>query len=46
MHYTRAQASIRQRLFDTFAQQWHNVPAFITLTEQGFADEEVVDNPI
>jgi len=44
--YALRQASIRQRLFDTFAQQWHDVPAFITLTERGFADEEVVDNPI
>jgi hypothetical protein len=43
--YALRQASIRQHLFDTFAQQWHNVPAFIALTDRGF-DEEVVDNPI
>jgi len=42
--YALHQASICQRLFDTFAQQWHDVPAFIALTERGF-DEELVDNP-
>ena len=43
--YVLRQASIRQHLFNTFTQQWHNVPAFIALTERGF-NEEVVDNPI
>jgi len=42
--YALRQASIRQCLFDTFTQQWHDVPAFIALTERGF-DEELVDNP-
>lgn len=38
--YTLRQASVRQRLFRTFAQQWHDVPAFIALTDRGLADEE------
>lgn len=44
--YALRQASIRQRLFDTFAQQWHDVPAFIALTDRGFADEEEVANTV
>jgi hypothetical protein len=39
--YALRQASIRQRLFDTFAQQWHDVPKFIRLIDREFADEEV-----
>ena len=42
--YVLRQASIRQRLFNTFAQQWYDVPAFLTFTDREFADEEVVDN--
>lgn len=34
-------ASIRQRLFNISAQQWHDVPSFITFTDQAFANEEV-----
>jgi len=37
--YALRQASVRQRLFSTFAQQWHDVPAFIVLTDWGLADE-------
>ena len=37
--YALRQASVRQRLFRTFAQQWHDVPAFIALTDRGLADE-------
>lgn len=44
--YALRQASIHQCLFDTFTQQWHDIPAFITLTEWGFTDEEVVDNSL
>jgi hypothetical protein len=29
-----------------FAQQWHDVPAFIALTDHGFADEEEVANAV
>jgi len=38
--YALRQASVRQRLFSTFAQNWHDVPAFIALTDWGIADEE------
>ena len=44
--YALCQASIHQQLFDTFVQQWHDVPAFIALTDQGFADEEEVANTV
>ena len=37
--YALRQAAVRQRLFDTFAQQWHDVPAFIALADRGFADD-------
>ena len=40
--YTLRQASVRQRLFTEFAQQWHDVPTFIALTDWGLADEEIV----
>ena len=44
--YALRQASIHQRLFDTFTQQWHDVPAFIALTDRGFVDEEEVANTV
>ena len=37
--YALRQASVRQRLFDTFAQQWNDVPAFIALADRGLADD-------
>ena len=40
--YALHQASVRQRLFTAFAQQWHDVPAFIALTNRGLVDEEIV----
>ena len=44
--YALRQALVRQCLFTAFTQQWHDVPAFITLTNQGLVDEEIaaVDN--
>lgn len=36
------QASVCQRLFNAFAQQWHDVPAFVAIADRGLADEEVV----
>ena len=47
--YALRQASVRQRLFDAFSQQWHDVPAFLAFTDWGFTDEEeeaVVDDTI
>ena len=44
--YALCQASICQPLFNTFTQQWHDVPAFLTFTDREFANEEVVDNTI
>jgi len=38
--YALRQASVRQRLFDTFGQQWHDIPAFIEISNQGLADDE------
>ena len=38
--YALRQASIRQCLFSTFAQQWHGVPAFTVLTDRGLTNEE------
>jgi len=40
--YALCQAAVRQRLFNTFTQQWHDVPAFIALNDRGLADEEIV----
>jgi hypothetical protein len=37
--YALRQASVRQHLFDTFGQQWHDVPAFIEITNRGLVDE-------
>jgi hypothetical protein len=37
--YALRQASVRQRLFNTFAQQWHDVPAFIASIDRELADE-------
>lgn len=31
--YALRQAAVRQRLFNTFAQQWHDVPTFLALTD-------------
>jgi len=38
--YALRQASVRHRLFETFEQQWHDVAAFIGLTDQALVDEE------
>jgi hypothetical protein len=38
--YALHQASVHQHLFDTFGQQWHDIPAFIEITNQGLADDE------
>jgi len=40
--YTLSQGSVRQRLLNTFAHQWHDMPAFIVLTDREPADEETV----
>jgi len=37
--YALHQASVRQRLFDTFMQQWDDVPAFIALADWGLPDD-------
>ena len=39
--YALRQASVRQRLFNTFAQQWHDVPTFVAIADRGLADDEV-----
>ena len=45
--YALRQASVCQRLFNTFAQQWHDVPMFVAMADCGLADEEViVDNAV
>jgi len=38
--YTLEQASIRQCLFDSFSQQWRDVPTFIKITDQVLAPDE------
>ena len=40
--YTLCQGSVCQRLLGTFARQWHDVPAFIVLTDRELTDEETV----
>jgi hypothetical protein len=40
--YALRQASVHQRLFNTFAQQWHDVPTFVAMADRGLADEEVI----
>jgi hypothetical protein len=40
--YALCQASVRQQLFDTFLQQWHEVPAFVATLDRELAAEEVV----
>jgi len=46
--YALLQASVRQCLFETFAKQWHDMPAFITIADWGLTDEneevDVVDS--
>jgi hypothetical protein len=37
--YALRQASVRERLLSMFLQQWHDVPAFIKLTDQGLSDD-------
>jgi len=45
--YALRQASVRQRLFNTFMQQWHDVPKFMAIFDRALADEEVmVDNTV
>ena len=39
--YALCQASVRQRLFNTFMQQWHDVPTFVTIANHGLADDKV-----
>jgi hypothetical protein len=45
--YALRQAAVRQRLLEMFTKQWHDVPAFIAITDQALADDgregEVVD---
>jgi len=42
--YALRQASIRRRLFASFAKQWHDVLAFIEMADRGLAGgEEEVD---
>lgn len=36
--YAQRQASVRRRLFATFAKQWHDVPAFVKMADQGLSD--------
>jgi hypothetical protein len=38
--YALRQASVRQRLFATFAKQWHGVPAFIEMADRRIAGGE------
>jgi hypothetical protein len=40
--YALRQASVRQHLFNTFVQQWHDVPTFVAIADCGLADEEVM----
>jgi len=37
--YALEQASTRQRLFETFSQQWRDVPAFIKITDEALAPD-------
>ena len=39
--YALCQASVRQHLFNMFAQQWHDVPTFVAIADRGLADDEV-----
>jgi len=38
--YALRQASVRQQLFEAFSQQWHDVPAFIKITDEGLENDE------
>lgn len=38
--YALEQASVCQRLFDTFSQQWRDVPMFIKITDEALALDE------
>ena len=40
--YALCQASVCPHLFNTFTQQWHDIPTFIAIADHGLADEEVV----
>lgn len=46
--YALRQASVRKRLFGTFAKQWNDVPAFIAIADRGLTDDtsegELVDS--
>ena len=48
--YALRQAYVRQRLFTTFAKQWHDVPAFIEMADRGLAggeeEEEAVNSTV
>jgi hypothetical protein len=37
--YAQRQASVRQCLFETFAKQWHDVPAFVAIADRDLANE-------
>jgi hypothetical protein len=38
--YALQQAGVRLRLFETFSQQWNNVPAFIEIIDRALAENE------
>lgn len=38
--YALRQAFVRQHLFETFSQQWHDVPSFIRITDEGLENDE------
>ena len=48
--YALRQASVRRRLFETFAKQWHDIPAFVEMADQGLAggkeEGEVVNSMV
>src|SRR6266567_3257583 len=37
--YALRQASVRERLLTAFSQQWHDVPAFINMTDRALAND-------
>ena len=38
--YALRQTSVRRRLFETFAKQWHDVPTFVEIADRGLAGGE------
>jgi len=41
--YALCQASVRKCLFEMFAKQWNDLPAFIVIADQGLSDDKEVD---